>query len=301
MGNMASQINHMLKQSGMVDIDTDYKRSEHTAELRAQGVTDWHGIAQQTHITESETLDKYKGVWKDLGNFSKSNGYGTKLTKISAECVQSFLTVKLEDGRSYNTMMNYLTAINKLDAFINAATGSPARFSGVPDSMRQEIKETAPRLDTETRAFDNPQSVINAISDPKCQLAAELQLQTGLRVHDATYIRLNENGTLDINSKAGRRIENFSIPADLSNRLREINGGAGNFNLVGYNHYIYELKKACNAVGEHYTGSHAFRHSYAKTHYAMYIKGGTTPDEAKARVSEELFHHRLDIIDTYLR
>lgn len=301
MGNMAAQIYHLAQQSGMVDIDTDYKRSEHAAELRAQGVTDWHSIGQQTHITESATYEKYKCCWKELGNFSKENGFGTKLTKISAECVKDFLTVKLESGKAYNTMMGYLTAINKLDGFINAATGHPARFSGIPDSMRQEIKETAPKTDTETRAFENPRAVIGAIQDPRCQLAAEIQLATGLRVHDVTFIRLNENGTLNINSKAGRRIENYQIPQQLSDRLNAINGGAGTFHLAGYNHYAYELKKACAATGEHYTGTHAFRHSYAKESFARHIEEGMSEEKAKAAVSEELFHHRLEVVEIYLR
>lgn len=301
MANVSAQINHLIKESGMIDIDTDYKRSEHAAELRGQGVTNWHDIAQQTHITESATLDKYKTTWKELGNFSKENGYGTKITKISAECVSAFLTSKLESGRSYNTMMGYLTAINKLDALISGATGHAARFSGVPDGMRQEIKETAPDTATETRSFNDPRAVIGAIQDPRCQLAAELQLQTGLRVHDVTFIRLNENGTLNINSKAGRRIENYQIPQQLSDRLREINGGAGTFHLIGYNHYVYELKKACAATGEHYTGTHAFRHSYAQESYARHVKEGMSEEKAKAAVSEELFHHRLEIVEIYLR
>lgn len=297
----ASQINHLLKDSGMLDIDTDYKRGEHTKELRADGVTNWHDVAQQTHIVERATLEKYKTTWKDLGNFAKQNGYCTKLTKISADCVKDYLTTKLEAGRSLNTMIGYLTAINKLDAVITAATGAHPGFSGAGDTMRQEIKETAPDMATETRSFNDPRAVIGAIEDPRCKLAAEIQLATGLRVHDVSYIRLNADGSLYINSKAGRRFEHYQIPQQLSNKLREINGGPGNFNLVGYKHYIYEIKKACNKVGEHYTGSHGFRHNYAKEAYARYLAAGLGPEEAKGRVSEDLFHHRLEIIEVYLR
>ena len=161
--SIAGQINRLVKESGIVDIDTDYKRGKHTEELRGQGFTDWHSIGQQTHIVESGTFEKYKNTWSQIGKFSRDNGYGTNIKKISAECVQAFLTVKLESGRSYNTMISYLSAINKLDAAINMATGHNAPFSGVADSMRQEIKDTAPKTDTETRAYTNPDKVMNAI------------------------------------------------------------------------------------------------------------------------------------------
>lgn len=304
--SVSGQINDIIRRSGMVDIDTDYKRAGHVAELREEGITDWHSQASYTHITESKTLDAYKSDWRQLGKFQKENGYGTNLRKVSPDCVRDFLQDKLDSGRSCNTMEGYITAINKLDACLDAMSGRTRGrlFEGViegPDGMRAVSKETAPRLDTETRAFSDPQAVVAAIADPRCQLAAELQLQTGLRAHDVCYIRLNDDGSLAIKSKAGRTIPHYAIPSELSARLADINGGPGTFGLTGYSHYVYELSKACAQVGEHYTGTHALRHSYAQQSYADHRASGMSDNEAKAAVSEELFHHRLEIVDVYLR
>jgi integrase len=304
--NVSSQIQDIIRRSGMVDIDTDYKRAEHVAELRGEGMTDWHAQASCTSITEHKTLEAYKQDWRELGKYQRDNGYGTSLRKVSPDCVRDFLQDKLDAGRSYNTMIGYLTSIGKLDAMLDAGSGHERGrlFDCVLQgdaSMRATIKAEAPRTDTETRAYNDPQAVVAAIADPRCQLAAEIQLSTGLRAHDVCYIRLNDDGSLSIRSKAGRTIPQYTIPGDLSARLMAINGGPGAFHLTGYNHYRYELAKACAATGEHYTGTHALRHSYAQQSYADHRASGMSDNEAKAAVSEELFHHRLEVVDVYLR
>ena len=307
MSSVSGQINDIIRRSGMVSIDdSDYKRAGHVAELRGEGMTDWHAQASYTNITEHKTLEAYKSDWRELGRYQRDNGYGTNLRKVSPDCVRDFLQSKLDAGRSYNTMVGYLTSIGKLDAMLDSMSGRERGRLFDPvlqgdNSMRATIKAEAPRADAETRAFRDPQAVVAAIADPRCQLAAEIQLATGLRVHDVTYIRLNADGSLEINSKAGRRIPSYPIPSDLSARLMAINDGPGTFHLCNYDHYRYELAKACAATGEHYTGTHALRHSYAQQSYADHRASGMSENEAKAAVSEELFHHRLEITDTYLR
>lgn len=307
MSNISQNIDQIIKQSGMVAIATDYHRGDHKHDLIDNGVSDPHEIAKQTKITESKTLVKYTNTWRQLGNFAQDGGYASSLRGLKPDCVRDFLISKLETGRSWNTLEGYCSAIGKLDACLTAMSNPcaprPLRFEAVISEMRPYLKATAPHTDVSTRAYTDPQAVVNAIQDPRCQLAAELQLSTGLRCNDALYIRhINADGTLYINSKAGRRVNDFAIPADLAARLREFAPADGSpFRLASYQEYSRELRSAAEACGEHWTGTHALRHNWAKASYADHLSAGMSPKEARAAVSEELFHHRLEIVETYLR
>jgi hypothetical protein len=130
---------------------------------------------------------------------------------------------------------------------------------------------------------------------------AGLQLRTGLRSMNVCNIRLNGDGTLYVRSKAGFTVSHFRVPSDLYARIMQFAGSNSRFTLIPYHEYLNELKTACRACGETYTGSHALRHNYAINRYETLCAEGKTEVEAKSQVAEELFHHRLDIVDTYLR
>ena len=162
-------------------------------------------------------------------------------------------------------------------------------------------RQICPHMDTETRAFRDPWRVIAAMPDPRAQLAAAIQLETGLRAMNVTRLQLNQDGSLFVRSKAGYTCPHFAIPTNISHELRALADSQGRVNLIGYKPYIAAIQAACKVAGEHYTGSHAFRHCYAQARYAELRQGGMSEDRAKLQVSEELFHHRLDIVDKYLR
>lgn len=283
------------------EIDTDYKKLDAQNAARENGAKTSHEIAGSVKITQSETYTKYKGIYEQLGHFCRAEGYGNNLMNaINPESVQRFLDMKLDLGRADNTMQGICSAINKLDDIMNANDGGNRDFSAIVQDCRDYSRCNSPHLDTEIRRYDNMEAVIDAIKDDKCKLAAEIQYETGLRFCDIKFFRLNGDGTIDVHSKAGRRVPDFAIPEKLYNRLEVYAAGRDKFSLVSYNHYYYELKKACNAVGEHYTGTHSYRHTYANESYWRHRDEGMTHDQARAAVSKELFHERLDIVDRYI-
>ena len=162
-------------------------------------------------------------------------------------------------------------------------------------------RSICPRLDQETRAFHDPWRVIAAMDDPRAQLAATIQLETGLRSMNVVRLQLNQDGSLYIRSKAGFTVSHFAISPKISAELRKLADPSGRVNLIGYKAYISQIQAACAAVGERYSGSHAFRHNFAQRRYAELRGQGLSVDRAKLQVSEELFHHRTDIVDKYLR
>lgn len=143
--------------------------------------------------------------------------------------------------------------------------------------------------------------MIAAMTDPRAQLAATIQLTTGLRSMNVTRLQLNPDGSLFVRSKAGYTAPHFAISPKISAELREMADSTGKVNLIPYKAYIAQIQAACAATGEKYTGSHAFRHNYARNRFNELRQGGMSVDRAKLQVSEELFHHRLDIVDKYLR
>ena len=296
------QVNTILQTSCFIDIDNDeYKKSAARDKLKAEStLTNSHDLNGNVHITQSKTLEKYKGIYTDLCHFARSNGLGNDIRAYDGNVIKSYLENKLADGRGYNTMRGYCSALNKLDNILNACDGGTRDYAPAIQEYKQVIADL-PRTDTAVRRFNNPQNVIDHITDARVQLAAEIEFKTGLRCNDVSYFRINDNNTLYIKSKAGFRVPEYKIPQNLMSKIKEFANCNNTCRLTTYSHYSYELKKACEATGERFTGTHALRHSYAYESYNSHIADGLTVKEAKAEVSHELFHDRLDIVEKYLR
>lgn len=294
-------VNDIFRQSGIIQINSDVTRSDETRQAIEAGYQTKHEIAGQTGIHQSETLHKYKSVVTDFFHFCRAGGMGRDYKTYTADDVRAYMMTKLEDGKSLNTIQGIGSALNKLDNMLNKLDGGSRDFSGVIAEVRGLAIKTAPQLDLETRRFNDPHAVINAMSDDRCKLAATIQLETGLRKMNVCKIILNGDGTLNVKSKAGYRDAHFQISPTLYSKLEEYANDKGRVYLTNYDHYVYELKKACFKVGENYTGTHAFRHNFAQNLYTNCRNGGMSDAEAKAVVSKALFHDRLDIVDKYLR
>lgn len=218
----------------------------------------------------------------------------------------------LEEGKGLHQerMQNLITMVEKIPAFMS---GRDDRFSAIAEnwkglhsdleafrssSMVKEIAST-PQV---TRAYNNPAAVVSAIGNDRARFVAEMQSRLGLRVDNARVFTINSNGTISFFSKGHMPHPNFAIPQDLFDKASELNGGnTGRFEALPYRTYLYNLEVACRKVGEAYSGSHSFRHSFAKSMYNRLLSDGKSEKSAKAEVSEALFHRRLDIVDCYLR
>lgn len=293
------QITEMM--AGYTEIDTNYKKLDAQNAARENGAKTSHEIAGSVKITQSATYEKYKLVYMELGHFARAEGLGNDLMRaINPDSVQAYLDQKLSEGLTNNTLQGICSAINKLDDIMNNVDGGRRDWSGIVQECRDYARSNAPDTATEVRRYENPTAVIDAIGDEKCKLAAEIQYATGLRVSDVHFFRINPDDTLSIVSKAGYRDPHYKIPDNLMERLKEFAAGKDRYTLINYNHYAYELKKACAAVGENYTGTHAWRHTYAYESYHRHRAEGMSHDEARAAVSKELFHERLDVVDRYI-
>lgn len=299
--NASQLVSEMIHKSGICDIgDSGTTRSQESQAARANGAVTKHDIASQTHIHNSLTFQRYKSVWKDFCAYQIKNGHSTHPSRWTAEQVKDYLSTR--QGCSMNGFNTICNALNKMDDMINRSYHTEKDWNKVITQARLEARDGGcVRMDVNPRAFLNPERVISNIQDPRAALAAELQLRTGLRASNVCTIRPNSDGTLYVRSKAGFTASHFKIPSDLYNRILQFSEPNTRFTLIPYHQYLNELKTACRACNEQYTGSHALRHNYAINRYEALRAEGKTETEAKAQVSIELFHHRLDVIDTYLR
>lgn len=293
-----------------------------------------HEIAQKSRI-QPNTAKEYKNTYKDFARYIRDNtsecrdergifrptlltqDHAMAYLEHRAENAARELEEERKDGISAGRMQNIISQISKIPAFMD---GRDSRFSEMAENWRgfddaiKEFRSSAfvkeiSALPKETRAINNPQAVLNAIERvntgaqaSRSSLVAEIQLRTGLRVDNARCFTLKENGTVAFFSKGHMPHENYKLPSDLYARALAFNGGnMGRVELIPYRTYLNHLQKACAATKERYSGSHSWRHTYAKGRYDELLREGKTETQAKATVSEELFHKRLDIVNVYLR
>jgi hypothetical protein len=297
-------IRDCLYKSGTDEIGSDVTRGQETRAAIERGATGRHQIAGETGIHSSLTLGRYKSTWRDYLSYCRTEGnYGKDPRNYPAASVSDYMQHRIDTGCSANTLQSIGSALGKWAAAADRAYGGTRvqDWAKPITEARALGRAVCPRLDQETRAFGNPQAVIAAMTDPRAQLAATIQLETGLRSMNVCKLQLNSDGSLFVRSKAGYTCPHFAISGKISAELRALADTQGRVNLIAYKPYIANIQAACAAVGEKYTGSHAFRHNYAQNRFCELRGQGLSVDRAKMQVSEELFHHRLDVVDKYLR
>lgn len=285
-GSPSSQIRGLEMESGYLHINDGSHKEDARQELKDGGLTDFHEVSKHVGFYESKTLEKYNGIYKQYLRFEKAEGRPCDLRAFTADKADAFLQMKWDEGRSSSTMLGYCKAFAKLEGMLETVSKDwgeqhTTKMDDTLKSWRAEANDVQrPVNEQECRAYNAPQAVVDAIQDPRAYLAASLQLETGLRVHDVTFIRLNADNTLDINSKAGYRVAHFPIPGNLAAELRQFGAanmqadGSTKFNLISYGDYRSELKAAAESCGERYTGTHALRASFAVNLYNELRTGG---------------------------
>ena len=312
-GSPSSQIRGLEIESGYIHINDGTHKADARQEIKDSGLTNFHDVSKHVGFYESKTLEKYNGIYKQYLRFEKAEGRPCDIRAFTAEKADAFLQMKWDEGRSSSTMLGYCKAFAKLEGMLETVSRDwgnqhTAKMDTCLKDWRMEANDAQrPVNEQECRAYNNQQAVVDAIQDPRAHLAASLQLETGLRVHDVTYIRLKADNTLDINSKAGFRVDGFKIPANLAAELRQFGAanmqqdGSSKFNLISYGDYRNELKTASESCGERYTGTHALRASFAVNFYNSLRAEGKTDMEARMELAKALFHGRISVTYYYVK
>ena len=311
----SAQVLGLEKEAGYLHINDGTNKADAQQALRDAGITNFHDISKQIGFYESKTLTKYNGILKQYIQFEKSEGRTADIRAFTADKADAFLQYKFEMGISTSQMLSYCKAFSKLEGMLETVSHdwkeqNTAKVDTLLENWRTEINDAARSIDDkQSRAYTDAAAVVAAVEDPRAHLAAELQLETGLRVHDVTFVRLNADGTLDVNSKAGYRVANFPIPANLATELRGFadkfgisptTGGKLCFNLISYGDYRTELKAAAQQCGERFSGTHSLRVTFSVNLYNELRGKGYTDKQARQELAERLFHGRISVTYFYV-
>ena len=273
-------------------------RAEAKKELYAQGFTTSHDINSRIGITSYRSLDKVQSTASMFTKFCFSEYNIRNLNQIKPSMIKGFFDIAIEKDKSRNTCNGYATGINKfaqaLDKLCPTSTPRTETWYSAVQDCREMIKNEAPERDLGTRAYNNPDAIVNAISEPNLRICAEMQLHHGLRLADATKLSDIQGNILTVhNSKNGQDIKVTLTDADAQRLQSGVN--------VKQSTYREALHNACNAVGESWHGTHGLRHNFAQNKMEELTAGGMPRSRALAEVSELMGHHRPAITLIYLR
>lgn len=292
------QVSEVFKEAGIICGNDKYGKMQ---ENRSDIGNDSHSVHHGTPISHN-TYESYKSACVPVAIYVRQEFNVKDLYEIQPSHIASYLQYAIDSEVKYATFDKNCSAISKLcDCIATHNSSKDTDFYKTIESYREFAKVELPQSDYMTRAYDNPQAIIEALPSEKMQVVAELQYTCGLRISDACYIS-KENWTgsdLTCHSKNGQYIT-VHPGAELAARISAIVESEGKLS-VSRSSYDYQLERACSAVGENFSGSHGFRHNFAQERMEYYTSNGMSYNKALQCVSEEMGHHRSDITKVYLR
>jgi site-specific recombinase XerD len=283
--------------------------SKHAAKEQAiaNGAVTKHDIAQQTGIHSYNTREQYINVATELLKYARDEFQIRDAAKLNNEIVNSFLQTKIAQGVARTTLDKYAAAIEKFVTGLNKFQQEhnlPTVSIDISES-RQMAQEMLERT-TQSRAYSDPQKLIENIKDNTFRTIAEAQLSGGFRISELNHMSLANflgDRTFKVISGKGGLDREIQLPQDVYNKLLELankpNLPNGKF-AFDMNQYRNELKLSAQASNQSYSGSHGLRWNFAQNKYLEYSqKYGEV--RALQMVSNLLGHSRSDITKHYLK
>ena len=304
-GSIKSQLGYIWKQIDGINVSKKDIREISSI----KDITGNRSVSDKVHSFAYK--DEIFKTGKQLGEFAREE-FGIKdFEKIDGKIVESFIEQKISDGISKGTLDNYIAHIAKIGVGLEKIAqeqGKEYQAFTKEDlsSVKEFVRDLTPNEHT-NRAYENPNALISNLENKEF-LAAKLQLEYGLRITEATYIKENQlNGnTLTFQGKGGYILQK-ELTQELANQIKEHMNENGVFR-VNQNQFREHLKDACRIEGEKYNGAHGLRYNFAqKTFIERFdnnVKNGMSIEDAEKEAlkytSEEMGHHREEITLHYL-
>ena len=303
-GSIRGQLNYIWKQIDGIGVSKKEARSN-------SNLKSVDGNRQVSGLVHSfEYKDEIFKTGRQLGEFARENFGIRDFEKIDGRVVESFIEHKISESVSKGTLDNYISHLSKIQTGLEkiaSENGKEYRAFTKEDlaSVKEIVRDLTPNQHV-NRAYNNPNALISNLAGKEF-VAAKLQLDYGLRITEATFIKENqlEGNTLTFQGKGGYILQKELSP-ELANQIRSYMEN-GVFK-VDQNHFRESLKDACRIEGENYTGAHGLRYNFAQNtfieRFENNLSRGMSPDEAEREAlkytSEEMGHHREEITKHYL-
>lgn len=283
-----SVINRVM--SNVNGIGTSKSQARNNSSLKGQN---GHNVSDKAHSIKE--MQNMRTVTTQYVNFVKENYEGKVAGNINAESARAFIALKAETVAS-STLNTYISTMTKVSDNLNK--------DNIGSLNRDDIKEIKQDFNTskneENRAYQNTEAIKEVMRDTTMSISSDLQAEAGFRVHDAinsSKWTINNDNTITINgSKGGIEYTTRALNNETIQRAREAqeNGYKAN-----YTEYREALKQGVERSGQEYKGTHGLRYNFAQARVEELKSSGYTNDEAKAQVSLEMGHSRIDITDHY--
>ena len=296
-------IDKLINDADYNDIGGQTTKHEYHAEAREAGAKSFHDVARDTPFKHSKTLANNKQILIDVNHFIRAE-YGCKtIREITPQMIGAYLQAKIDSGVKSSTFFRTITpAANNLESMLRRV-GVVADFQPTIKEMKAIAAERCAAPDMSSRNYgDNAERVLAAIKDDTARFCCHLQLAYGLRANESYKIHLvpGKENCMEIHQKGGARTIKEISPEDYQ-KLVSMSGGRDNYYISDYQTVRRAWGDACDRMGVADNGLHGLRATYAHRSYDGHIARGLSAAEAKAEVSQELGHTRLEIVDTYLR
>jgi len=283
--------------------------SKHAAKelARANGAVTKSDIAKQIGVYSYNTKEQYINTATELLKYARDEFQIRDAARLTNEAVNSFLQTKIAQGVARSTFDKYASAVEKFITALNKfqEQHNLPTISIDTTQVREEAKEILERT-TQSRAYSDPQSLINSIKNDIFKVIAQAQLQGGFRISELNHMSLANflgDRTFKVISGKGGLDREIQLPQDVYNKLLELAKQPNTTNnkfAFDMNQYRNELKLAAQASNQQYTGSHGLRWNFAQSKY-LELSAKLGEVRALQMVSNLLGHSRSDITKHYLK
>ncbi len=323
-GKVDAQINRLIKMTGIKASKNESKRDERMTireEFRkANGkFPTSHELNKETRIFAQKTLENTRSTWLDFGNFLREKGI-KDIEKATNRQVEKYLIAVIDKGVTHKEFQNVCSRLTKLESALNTYAGEKTHSFDKAISFVKPIAEVHLEKDIEARAYQRPAELIQAISNEKFRICAEVMHQGGARINEAGMIDEKRLGgfrndavrgevgviKLDGADTKGGKARDLIISKETYQKLESYIKENGKFN-IGRNNgerqkLREDIKQAAAITGQKYTGAHGLRHCYAQERVSEKENvQGKSYLNAISEVSKEMGHERPSITEHYLR
>ena len=269
-------------------------------------------------VSSYKTMETYRSVWDNFGNYLKEHWKLKDFEKITAEHIDAYISYKIEYYPSKQYLEKIVSALGKLqDALERFSVNIHGAERSYDFSIRQNKLHYA-RVQNlvadgyHSRVYGQPQHIIDNLSKKEHRLAATIQLEGGARCEGVTLIKFKQldpyvhfdkitdklMNTIMTKEKGGKEGK-VLISSRTYAKLQECTQEHGRFK-IDYQAYADDIRQTCLKLGIKPQGSHGFRWTYAQNRVRAYQDAGYSYEQALQGVSWEMKHFRASITEHYL-
>lgn len=314
-GSINYQINKVFVESGIFCPGESKHANKEIA--RKNGASTWSDLGRELKIYSYRTAEVYKDTWHDFGRWAKEHLGIKDVEKYTGEHIKAYLENRIADGVKYSTFERECSALAKFENALNLwseKNGKTAEYN-FRDTIKEIKAEAREILDksVESRAYEDPKSLISEIKDEMHKTIASIQYEGGARINEVWQIEKSDlkgirednitgeqRGYIEVEGKGGKERE-IAVSVETYQKVSEILEQRENMKF-DKDEYREALKEASLLSGQDYTGSHGLRWNFAQERMEeLSEKTELTYEEKLQQISWEMGHERADITEHYLR